>query len=173
MSKTLLAAVSGFEPIVGTQPHVLILGSMPGTQSLTDNQYYAHPRNAFWPIAEALFGVPADAPYLARCDALAASGVALWDVLAECVRAGSLDASISPDSVAINDFESFFSEHNGITRVLCNGAYAHKTYSRSVVPTLSPQFAALPVLKVPSTSPAFASMRVPEKIAAWRAAMTA
>lgn len=167
------ASVCGFAPVAGAHAEVLIVGSMPGTRSLTDNQYYAHPRNAFWPIAEALFHVPANAGYQQRCAALTAAGGALWDVLAQCDRDGSLDTSISSDSAMINDFQSFFAEYSKIKRVLCNGAYAYKAYCKHVTPTLSAEFAALPVLKVPSTSPAYASMRVADKLAAWRAALIA
>ncbi|MFN9755203.1 MAG: DNA-deoxyinosine glycosylase, partial [Planctomycetota bacterium] len=65
---------------------------MPGAASLAAGRDYAPPRNAFWPIAGALFGFGADAPYGERLAGLTAAGVALWDVLAACERPGSLDA---------------------------------------------------------------------------------
>jgi TDG/mug DNA glycosylase family protein len=71
----------GMSPVVGVGPRVLILGSMPGEDSLRARQYYAHARNAFWPIMEMLFEVPAEAPYKAKLRTLKSNKVALWDVI--------------------------------------------------------------------------------------------
>ena len=79
-----------FPPVVGAGARLLVLGSMPGAASLAARQYYAHPRNAFWPILAAWCGVAVDAPYTARVDALARAGIALWDVAQSAIRPGSL-----------------------------------------------------------------------------------
>ena len=72
--------IRSFAPIAAPDAHTLILGSMPGMASLEAGQYYAHPRNSFWPIMGALYGAPPDLAYAARVDRLKASGVAVRDV---------------------------------------------------------------------------------------------
>ncbi len=150
---------------------VLVLGSMPGRASLAAVQYYAHPRNAFWPIMAEVCGFPADLPYRARLAALRRRGVALWDVLASCVRPGSLDGDIAPDSAAPNDFATFFGRHRRIRAVLCNGGKAHELFERRVLPELAQPFARLPVHRLPSTSPANAGRSFADKLASWRACL--
>ena len=98
-----MSRVESFAPVVGTQPRILILGSMPGVASLEAVQYYAHPRNAFWPIIGELFSIDATASYPERIRQLQQKPLALWDTLRQCERPGSLDADIRRDSVAPND----------------------------------------------------------------------
>ncbi|MGM3005558.1 DNA-deoxyinosine glycosylase, partial [Bacillus cereus group sp. BC325] len=83
---------------------ILILGSMPGEASLAAKQYYAHQRNAFWPIMAAFLRIRADAPYHEKVAALQSSPIALWDVLKSCKRSGSLDTSIEAGTQSFNDF---------------------------------------------------------------------
>jgi len=150
-----------FAPLAGATASLLILGSMPGQASLAAQQYYAHPRNAFWRIAAELFGCQADAPYGERVAALCRHGVAVWDVLRACRRAGSLDAAIERDSMVANDFDALFAEYPGIDRVFFNGAAAEANYRRLVRPTR-----ALTYVRLPSTSPA-QTMAFTDKLAAW------
>ena len=166
--------VESFPPVLADGAHSLILGSMPGLASLQAARYYAHPRNQFWPfVAEALGFDPA-LPYDDRLLRLQVAGFALWDVLASCERPGSLDAAIVPGSVRANDFPALFTAHAGIRRVLFNGAAAATLFERHVLPVLDragPARPALERLRLPSTSPANASMSREEKAAAWRAAL--
>src|SRR5689334_12191637 len=97
-----MTRVESFPPIVADNSKVLILGSMPGVASIKVRQYYAHPRNAFWPIMGALFGVDPLLPYPERIARVRAAGVALWDSLQACVRPGSLDSAITEE--VSNDF---------------------------------------------------------------------
>lgn len=159
--------IQSFEPIAGPDARILILGSMPGVASLEAGQYYAHPRNAFWRIMGDVFGANPDLPYEARRSILIEKGVAVWDVLKYCRREGSLDANIR-DGVP-NDFATFFNTHQGISRVLLNGGTAARGYGKYVQDTV-PNLAAI---AVPSTSPAYASMRYEEKLRHWLEALIA
>lgn len=158
----------GFAPIAAADARVLVLGSMPSAASLAAQQYYAHPRNAFWPLMGELFDAGPGLPYAERAARLRAAGVAVWDVLAACRRDGSLDAAIDPASMQINDFPAFFAAHPGITRVFFNGGTAEAVFRRWVLRRLDPL--ALPALvRLPSTSPAHAGRSLAAKLAAWRA----
>jgi TDG/mug DNA glycosylase family protein len=155
------ARISSFAPLAAPGARILILGSMPGAASLAAGQYYAHPRNAFWPVMGVLFGAGLDKPYDERAAILKARGVAVWDVLQYCVRPGSLDSDIS-DEVP-NDFASFFRDHPGIGHVYLNGGKAASAF-RKFVGTDCP----VVTTQLPSTSPAHAGMSFEKKLAAWR-----
>lgn len=166
-----MTSVHSFAPLAQATARVLILGSMPGTASLQAGQYYAHPRNAFWPIMEAVLGVGVALPYAERCERLTGRGVAVWDVLRSCSRPGSLDAAIDSDSMVANDFPRFFHDHPGIRGVCCNGGTAYQVFRRRVVPMLPDAWRELPLLRLPSTSPAHASLSVAQKTSHWRSAL--
>jgi hypoxanthine-DNA glycosylase len=142
---------------------------MPGIASLRAGQYYAHPRNAFWPLMQALFAVPSQAPYAVRLAALGEAGVALWDVLAECEREGSLDSAIAPASVAVNEITGLLANHVGLRVIALNGGAAARLFDRHVAPSLGARLASLRILRLPSTSPAHASRTFIEKADAWAA----
>jgi hypoxanthine-DNA glycosylase len=161
-------ALAGLPPILGSSPRVLILGSMPGAESLRMQQYYAHSRNAFWPILCDWLGLAPETPYASRCKALTAAGLALWDVLGRCHREGSLDSAIDLARAQLNDFPTLFAAHPGVQRVGCNGATAHRLFVQRAMPTLPIRSHELQILKLPSTSPAHAGMRYAEKLARWR-----
>jgi TDG/mug DNA glycosylase family protein len=162
-----MSHIRSFAPVSNADARVLVLGSMPGKKSLEQNQYYAHPQNAFWKIMGELIGAKPDIPYEKRLHFLKSSGIALWDVLACCERLTSLDSHIKKETA--NDFASFFARHPHITRVCFNGSKAEQCFRKFVQ---SKQ--ALPPLKfhrLPSTSPAHAGMRYEDKLQAWRAAI--
>lgn len=142
---------------------------MPGKASLTARQYYAHPRNAFWPIMERLHGVPAHTPYEQRTRALADAGVALWDVLAHCYRASSLDSDIEMQSAQPNDLQGFLRAHPRIRLIGFNGQPAQRLFERLVQPELGEDRRAIARLTLPSTSPANARLSFELKLAAWTA----
>lgn len=156
-------------PCEGPGSRVLILGSMPGAASLRARQYYAHPRNQFWPIMERLFGIPADAQYNTRLAGLVRAKVALWDVVGECVRPGSLDARIVPDSVAPNDIADLVRRHPTLRAVFLNGATARRLFDRHILRPHPDLMDCLHIETLPSTSPAHASRGFGEKAMAWRA----
>ena len=158
--------VHSFPPLTGNDVRVLVLGSMPGLKSLQAQQYYAHPQNRFWPFMGELVGAAPTLPYSERCRRLVLAGIALWDVLASCERSGSLDSAIRDETAQANDFEGFLATHPGIDAVLFNGAKAEGSFRRFVLPTL--ERGDLRLRRLPSTSPANASQRQADKLAAWR-----
>jgi TDG/mug DNA glycosylase family protein len=159
-----VGASEGFPPIARADARVLILGSLPGQASLRAQEYYAHPRNAFWTLMKTIAG--ADGDYGARCEALKAHGIAVWDVLSSSVRPGSLDADIDLATARPNDFGRFFAGHVDIRLVCFNGRKAEAMFRKLVQPTV-PQ-ASFETALLPSTSPAHASLSVAEKLATWR-----
>jgi len=163
--------VSSFPPVFREDARVLVLGSMPGVASLSAGQYYAHPRNAFWPIMGALLDASPRLPYADRLLRLQDAGVALWDVIAHCERPGSLDSAIAPASVIANDLPGLLTACSGIRHVFFNGSAAETAFRRHVklpADLAQPQF-----LRLPSTSPAHAARSLVEKIAAWEAVAVA
>ena len=164
-----MAQVRGFPPIADAGARVLILGSMPGKASLDAREYYAHPRNLFWPILCELIGARPDLPYAGRVRALNARGIAVWDVLESCVREGSLDADIDEATIRVNDFAAFYRSHPRIAAVFFNGAKAEACYRKHVLPRLGDRRAPLHYQRLPSTSPAHAAMSYLQKRSAWKA----
>jgi hypoxanthine-DNA glycosylase len=155
---------NGLPPIIGAQARVLILGSFPSEASLAARQYYAHKQNQFWKILGAVLEQPLfEMDYAARQRAVLAAGIAIWDVYAECERAGSLDSAIR--NAVPNDFsalqKSALAGRRRLPRVCFNGQAAGR---------FAPQLAALgfETLILPSTSPANATWNFERKLAAWR-----
>lgn len=155
-----------FPPLANPAATTLILGSMPGQASLAAHQYYAHPRNAFWPIMGQLVGAHPSLDYEARVGALLDARIALWDVLGACLRRGSLDSNIEREGLVVNDFHGFLADHPAISRIFFNGAKAAQLFETLVQPALGDRQIARQ--RLPSTSPAHAGMKFPDKLAAWR-----
>lgn len=163
--------IYSFPPIGNPESLMLILGSMPGKASLSANEYYAHPRNAFWKIIASLAGVQPDLPYASRVGMLTSGRIALWDVLASCTRNSSLDADIVPSSITANEFLSFYRSHPKIAQVFFNGTHAEASYRKHVLPALGGEFAHIAYLRLPSTSPANATLTFEQKLKEWRTAI--
>ncbi|MDQ6972015.1 MAG: DNA-deoxyinosine glycosylase [Mariprofundaceae bacterium] len=155
----------GFPAVSDSNASVLILGSMPSRKSLDEQQYYAYPRNAFWPVMGALFDFGAGLPYEQRLEQLKNKRIALWDVAHCCVRPGSLDADMR--EVEANDFIAFFAAHTQVRHVFFNGRKAEELFRRMVLPRLSDSVKAMELHPLPSTSPAHAGMSREQKQAAW------
>jgi len=162
--------VHSFDPISDAASRVLILGSMPGKASLRAAQYYAHPQNAFWKILGALCDFDPGAAYAIRIAHLHRCGIALWDVMQSCVRESSLDSDIEEDSIVANPFGDFLDNHPQIHTVCFNGAKAEASWRRHVLPQLA-QAGEITYHRLPSTSPANASIRYADKVEAWKAAL--
>jgi len=150
----------GLPPVVGDGARVLILGSFPSERSLEVVQYYANQRNQFWPLLSDVFGFDAEARYEERIEAVKGHGVALWDVVHSCRRAGSLDAKIDRKSLVVNDFGPLLTDYPTIERVFVNGLTAFELFERHVD-------TALPAVRLPSSSGAL-PMSFADKLARWR-----
>jgi TDG/mug DNA glycosylase family protein len=159
--------IHSFPAIADSAARRLVLGTMPGKASLRAGEYYAHQRNAFWGIIDALYGIPASAPYLQRSAGLRAQGIALWDVLQSCTRDSSLDADIVAASIVPNRIAHFLHEHPAVRTVYFNGAAAETLYMRYVRPGLGDALGDLAYIRLPSTSPANARLTAAAKLARW------
>jgi TDG/mug DNA glycosylase family protein len=152
--------LGGLPPVLDQHTRILILGSFPGVASLAAAQYYAHPRNQFWPLLSAVLDVPLAAmPYPQRLDTLVSRGIGLWDVIDHCRRNGSLDSAIR-DSRA-NDFARLDSECPDLYRVCFNGKTSAKFAGDFAE-------AGYQTLTLPSSSPANAQSSFAQKLAIWR-----
>lgn len=157
---------SGFAPVWRADAHILILGSLPGVASIAATQYYAHPRNQFWPMLQALFAIDAAAPYAVRLEQLQAAGIALWDLLESAERPGSLDSAIVADSMQINDLSALIARLPQLHTLALNGAKAAQLLQRYQKTTPLP--AHLRMLALPSTSPAHAALNFTQKLQQWQ-----
>jgi TDG/mug DNA glycosylase family protein len=164
-----MTRINSFDPIENPTSRVLILGSIPGKVSLREEQYYAHPQNAFWKILGGLFDFDPNSSYESRITCLRDRGIALWDVMQSCVRKSSLDSDIEEASIIANPFEDFLAVHPEIQTICFNGAKAEASWSRHVLPTL--QEGDIAYHRLPSTSPANASISYGTKLDAWKSAL--
>lgn len=155
-----MAEVESFKPIIDQTSRVLVLGSMPGVQSLRKQQYYANSSNQFWRIIYTIFTTPLESDYASRIRFMRNKGIALWDVIRTCYREGSLDSNIKNETV--NDFEHIFSNYPNLALVAFNGGKAFETYRKRVGFGL----AEIEYKALPSTSPAN-TMRFEEKLSQW------
>ncbi|MGC4079355.1 MAG: DNA-deoxyinosine glycosylase [Rubrivivax sp.] len=150
----------GFPPVVPASPRVLILGSMPGEQSLAATQYYAHPHNLFWPFMANICGETLPGPYDARLEMLHRHGIALWDVCDTCIREGSLDTAIR--EVVPNALPDLLREHPSIQLLAFNGQKAAALFHRYFGTVID-----IAQITLPSTSPANAGKSRQLKEDAW------
>ncbi len=157
----------GFPPILGAEARVLVLGTLPSQQSLIKNQYYGHPRNAFWPIMGELFGAGPNVPYVERTSLLSDGGIAVWDVLKSATRAGSMDSAIDEGSATPNDFAGLCSDHPELQLLCFNGQAAERLFRKRVPSEVQESFDGVRFVTMPSTSPAYAAMGFEEKLARW------
>jgi hypoxanthine-DNA glycosylase len=152
-----------FAPVVGEDPKVLILGTMPGRVSLQKSQYYAHPRNQFWSLLGAVLGLDMKAmEYERRVAACKRHGVALWEVFRSCEREGSLDSAIEDPEPA--EVPRLLREHGTIRAVFCNGGTSWKAFNAHFAEALPKGVEAF---SLPSSSPAHAGMDFEDKLKDW------
>jgi double-stranded uracil-DNA glycosylase len=151
-----------FPPIADARARVLVLGTLPGEESLRRREYYAHPRNLFWPIVFALFDASPATDYAERLAFVAAHRIALWDVCEIGERDASADATIRRERP--NAIDRLLDMHSLIRAVAFNGSAARRLYDRHFT-----RRAGLAYLALPSTSPAHARIDFAGKLARWTA----
>ena len=120
--------IYSFDPIVDDKSRVLILGTMPGVESLRKQEYYGHPRNAFWPIIAAVCGRELPVSYSGKTAMLLDGGIALWDVCRGCEREGSLDSNICNETP--NAIDRLLATHPNIQTLFFNGQNAERLFKR-------------------------------------------
>lgn len=152
--------LQGLPPVIARHSRLVVLGSFPGVASLQAQQYYGHPRNHFWPLLGAIWGVDfATRSYAQRLAEVRRRGLGLWDVYATCRRQGSLDSAI--EDAQFNDLASLRRRAPGLQLVAHNGGESARAIRHI-------QALGLPVLKLPSSSPANANWSFERKLSAWR-----
>ena len=151
---------SAFAPVVDGNTRVLILGSLPGEASLAAGQYYAHPRNLFWPLLSSVLDMDlANMPYLQRLAAIRERGIGLWDTIVRAHREGSLDGAIRGADHA--DLANLAASLPQLSAVAFNGGKAWSIGAPQL------ENSGLELLALPSSSPAYAAMPRAEKEARW------
>ncbi len=154
----------GLAPFVPEDPLILILGSMPSAASIKAGFYYAHPQNRFFKVIAALFG-EALPDLVSRKRALSSMRIALFDVIRECRRKGSLDQAIT--DAKPNDIPEFLTAHSSIKVVVTNGGLSARLLSKQKLPE------GIRVFNLPSTSPANAVWRIDKLTEVYKEALNA
>ena len=152
--------IYSYAPIWASGAQILILGTAPSRESLKQGFYYAHPRNAFWPILADIFGAPPPSTVDEKKALLTLNQIALWDVAHSCVRPGPLDQNIR--DVEPNDVPGLLERCPQIRRVLFNGSSAHTLYQR-----FFKNISTIETIRMPSTSPAY-TLAYARKLALWQ-----
>lgn len=153
-----------FPPLNGENPKILVLGSMPGKDSLRLNQYYANKRNCFWKIMFRYFDTSFSENYEARKSLIRQNGIALWDTIASCERENSsLDSDIT--NVTPNSIAWFLEKHLTICAVFTNGKKSYKIF-KECFPLVR-----IPCKAMPSTSPANTRTNFENQYSIWKAAL--
>lgn len=181
MANDAAGQIRSFPPLEAADTRVLVLGTMPGEASLRAGRYYAHPRNAFWPIMIALATGRHRADrdhalalsYDERVRLLADAGFAVWDVLAQCERRGSLDTAIRSDTLVPNAIGRLVARQPSLATIAFNGRKAEALFARHVAQALASAVGdrALVYRSLPSTSPAMARLSLDAKFERWHAAL--
>lgn len=148
-----------FEPVYNEHSNVLILGTFPSVKSREQNFFYGNPQNRFWKVISAVTNTPLPITIEEKKAMLLEHNIAIWDVIYSCEITGSSDSSIK--NVIPMDFSKIL-EQSAITRIYANGATAAKLYQKYCEGTTG-----IPIITLPSTSPANASFSLEKLIQSW------
>ncbi len=142
-------SIKSLAPIIDENAKILILGSIPGKQSLEKQEYYGNARNAFWKLMFEIHHTEHIDDYQRRVEFLNENNIAVWDVIESCDRKGSLDSNIKDEKP--NNFEQLFANHPNIKHVFFNGAKAFDVFKKKIGFDISDSIS---FTKLTSTSPA-------------------
>ena len=151
--------ICSFPPIAKKDCKLLILGTMPGKDSLKYNEYYAHPRNSFWKLMFDVLQTPYSSEYKKKQKLLFDNKIALWDILASCYREGSLDSDILEE--VPHDIQTFLDTHPKVTHLAFNGKSSQQFFKRYA------KGISLPSVTLASTSPAYV-ISYERKLSEWK-----
>ena len=152
---------ASFPPVVGESPRILILGTLPGQESLKQQQYYAHPRNAFWKILFQTFSTEFADDYKTRLTLIKDNQMALWDICRIGIRKGSLDAHIKHEIP--NAIPQLIAQHPTLKTIFFNGKKAEQLFGKYFWRETHITYKTLL-----STSPANATYTFEQKLANWQ-----
>jgi hypoxanthine-DNA glycosylase len=152
-----------FDPVIDAHTRLLVLGSLPGEQSLALQQYYGNRQNKFWALMSAVLDVElVPLAYPTRLAQLLAHGVGLWDVVAQAQRQGSLDSNIRQRDD--NDLPALLARYPAIGSLAFNGGTAARLGQK----VLGERASHYRIIELPSSSPAY-TLAYADKLARWLA----
>lgn len=137
----------GFDPVIFEDSEILILGSFPSVKSRENNFYYANKRNRFWSNLAKIFEKPVPESIQEKIELCKSNKIALWDVASKADLTGSSDYKLEKSNIILSDIEGLLHKYKNIKKILCNGSLAYKILTKNF-------FLNLPIIKLPSTSPA-------------------
>jgi len=152
--------IEGLAPVVNEHSSVLILGTMPGVDSLRKQAYYGNDRNLFWKLMAQVTGKEVPLDYEERKEFLLENKIALWDMCQTCLREGSLDSAISEETP--NNIHSFVQKHPEIKAIAFNGKPSAKLFAKYFG-----SIEGIELYSLPSTSPANAAIKWEKKVSEW------
>jgi hypoxanthine-DNA glycosylase len=151
-----------FAPVADERTRLLVLGSLPGEESLARARYYANPRNHFWRLMSEVIGADlVGLAYEARLDQLLGARVGLWDSVGTATRPGSLDGAIRLHSA--NALRELADSLPALRAIAFNGGTSARIGMKAL--GANPPW---PLLLLPSSSPAF-TLAYERKLEAWLA----
>lgn len=148
-----------FEPVYDEHSALLILGSFPSVKSREQGFYYGYPRNRFWRVLSRILQEPLPQTIGEKKDMLLKHRVAVYDVIESCDIIGSSDSSIRKAVPA--DIRTIV-EESAVQAVFTNGKTAGRLYRRYHQPDIG-----LPMVELPSTSPANAACPEDRLVEIW------
>ena len=148
-----------FQPLVFKDSKILILGSFPSIDSFEKSFYYAHPRNQFWKLLSELSGYPINNRDQ-KIWLLKVSKIALWDMVKNCTRDGSLDSSL--EDIEVNNLAEFLEEYPTIEKVAFTGRLAERLFK------IHFDYLEIETVYLPSPSSAYAKMSFEQKLEKYR-----